>query len=95
LLRLSIWFSSEKKIDFKLKLIYVWIYFCKSELNKKFESKNQFYNQKLQFLASSKINSKSKINSTIKKPNKSKSILHVRNREFEIKRTHNQYQFYF
>jgi hypothetical protein len=53
------------------KVIYDWIYSYKSELNKNFEYKNQFSNQKLQFLASSKINSRGRINFTFEKPNKS------------------------
>jgi hypothetical protein len=48
-------------------VVYVWLYSCKNELNKKFECKNQFLNQKLRFLASSRINSGSIIDSTFKK----------------------------
>lgn len=36
------------------KGIYVWSQSYKSELNNKFQCKNQFLNQKLQFLASSR-----------------------------------------
>ena len=47
----------------------VWIYSYKSELNYNFVSENQFYNQKLQNLASSRINSEGKINYTRQQPN--------------------------
>jgi hypothetical protein len=39
------------KNELKVKWFYVWIHSCKSEPNNKFESTNQFYNQKLQILA--------------------------------------------
>jgi hypothetical protein len=29
------------KVESKIKMVYVWIYLCKSKLNKKFVSKNQ------------------------------------------------------
>jgi hypothetical protein len=46
-------------------------------LNKIFEYENQPYNQRLGFLAASKINPENRINYTFEKPNKSKSILHL------------------
>jgi len=58
-------------------LIYVRIHSYKSELNNKFKSKNQLLNQKLYFLASSKINYGGKINYISEVPNMSWSILRL------------------
>jgi hypothetical protein len=54
---------------------YVWIYLCKSGFNNKFNAKINCKSQKLQIVASSRINSTSKINSSLNHPNMLKSLL--------------------
>jgi hypothetical protein len=47
----------------------------KMSWKKKFECKNQLYNQKLQFIVLSRINSEGRINFIFEKPNKRESII--------------------
>jgi hypothetical protein len=60
-------------------VIYIWIYLCKSGYSNKFKAKINCRSQKLQIVASSRINSTStnKINSPLIHPNMLKSLLQL------------------
>lgn len=55
--------------QFWLKVICVLINLCESEMSYKFVCESQFKNQKLQIWASSRTNSKGRINFTLQQPN--------------------------